>query len=81
MISSETYRNFNSRYYITEDRPLGRPPKTAQSTRMNVPHFPSYIAATVQSKIRALCAAPFPTLPSEQLTSQGMKGHQSSTHG
>jgi hypothetical protein len=40
-----------SKHHITEDRTLGRPPKTAPPTRMNIPHYPSYTAATVQSKI------------------------------
>jgi hypothetical protein len=42
--------NLISKYHITEERPLDRPPKTAPPARMNVPHYPSYIAVTVSKQ-------------------------------
>jgi hypothetical protein len=42
--------NVISKYHITEQEPLGRPPEPAPLTRMNAPHYPSYIATTVSKQ-------------------------------
>jgi hypothetical protein len=43
--------NLISKYHVTEGRTLGRLPEIVPLTRMNAPHYPSYIAATVSNKI------------------------------
>jgi hypothetical protein len=47
--------NLISKCHIKEDRPLGRPPKTAPPTSMNAPHYPSYIAAAVSKENPRQC--------------------------
>jgi hypothetical protein len=47
--------NLISKYHITEERPLGKPSETAPLTRMNAPHYPSYIAATRSKQNPCLC--------------------------
>jgi hypothetical protein len=42
--------NLISKYHITEERQLGRPPKTVPPTMMNASHYPTYIAATVSKQ-------------------------------
>jgi hypothetical protein len=50
-ISSETYRKFNFKIsYNRRERPLGTPQKTVPPTRMNAPHYPSYITASVKAQ-------------------------------
>jgi hypothetical protein len=50
--------NLISKYHITEDRPLGRPPETAPLTRLNAPHYPQYCCHSVKAKsASALCYA------------------------
>jgi hypothetical protein len=42
--------NLISEHHISDERPSGRPPKTAPPTRMNEPHYLSYTAATVSKQ-------------------------------
>jgi hypothetical protein len=42
--------NLILKHHRTEMRPSGRSSKTAPPTRINTPHYPSYIVATASTK-------------------------------
>jgi hypothetical protein len=50
-----------SRYHMTVKRLSGRPPNTAPSSRMNAPHYPSYIAVSVKAKSMSALSYVLPT--------------------